>query len=318
MRALVCRGFGNGENLTLAARPKPEPGPGEVRVEVLACGANASDWEFVTGRPAYARVMRTLTRMGDVFGSDVVGVVDKLGAGVAGFKLGQRVLADTFGVFGGFADYAVAKADLWVPVPDGVSDVLAAALPQSGTIALAGIKGRVAEGAKVLINGGGGGSGPLAIQIAKMAGAQVWAVDTAAKVDVMREAGADHLIDFETEDFAKRGETFDLILDLWGTRSVRSVRRALKPGGRYMMVGGPMGRLLAIAIWGGLSSVISTRKVGILAVPQGPGLLPDLLDMVRSEMLWPVVGEVTSLDCAAEALAQMGARQIAGKLVIVP
>ncbi|SMH41699.1 NAD(P)-dependent alcohol dehydrogenase [Maritimibacter sp. HL-12] len=318
MRALVCHGYGTGENLALEQRPVPEAGQGEIRVKVLACGANASDWEFITGRPAYARIARLFMRGRNVFGSDVVGIVDKLGAGVSGFEPGQRVLADTFEIFGGFADHAVAKAGLWVPVPDGISDVDAAALPQSGAIAMDGIARRVRPGMKVLINGGGGGSGPLAIQLAKAGGAQVWAVDTAGKAGVMAEAGADHLIDFETEDFARGAERFDLVLDLWGTRPVRAVRRVLAPGGRYMLVGAPMARLLGIAVWGGLTSLVSSRKVGLLMVRQGPKHLPALLDMVKTHRLKPRVGEVATLDDAAEALKRMGARKIAGKLVIVP
>lgn len=317
MRALVCHGYGTGENLSLEARPSPEPGPGEIRVKVLACGGNASDWEFVTGSPAYARIVRLFMRGRDILGSDVVGIVDKLGEGVTGVEPGQRVLADTFGSFGGFAEYAVAKAGLWVPVPAGVSDVMAAALPQSGAIAMDGMASRARPGMKVLINGGGGGSGPLAIQLAKAAGAEVWAVDTAGKAEVMAQAGADHLIDFEAEDFARAATRFDLVLDLCGTRPVRAVRQVLVPGGRYMMVGGPMARLLAIVVWGGLTSLVSDRKVGLLTVRQGPDHLPALLEMVEAGRLTPIVGEVASLDDAAGALTRMGTRKVAGKLVIV-
>jgi len=318
MRALVCHGFGAGDNLVLEDRPTPEPGPGEIRVKVLACGANASDWEFVTGHPAYARISRLFMRGRNVFGSDVVGIVDKLGEGVTGIEPSQRVLADTFGSFGGFAEYAVAKAGLWVPVPEGISDTLAAALPQSGAIAMDGIARRVRPGMKVLVNGGGGGSGPLAIQLAKAVGAEVWAVDTAGKAEVMAEAGADHVIDFEVDDFARGAARFDLVLDLWGTRPVGAVRRVLAPGGRYMLVGGPMTRLLAVVAWGGLTSLVSSRKVGLLIVRQGPEHLPALLEMVEAGRLSPIIGEVASLDRATEALVRMGARKVAGKLVVVP
>ncbi|MCB1336813.1 MAG: NAD(P)-dependent alcohol dehydrogenase [Maritimibacter sp.] len=316
MRALVCTGYGNGENLTLASRPTPEPGAGEVRVRVLACGANASDWEFVTGTPLYGRISRWFLRK-DVFGSDVLGEVAALGPGCGRLRLGQRVLADTFGTFGGYAEHCVAKEALWVPVPDGVSDVFAAALPQSGTIALSAMKGRAGPGKRVLVNGGGGGSGPLAIQLAAAAGAEVWAVDTAAKADVMHEAGAVRVLDFEREDFAALEERFDLILDLYGTRPIARVRRRLNPGGEYLFVGGPMGRVLAAAaamLW----TRFTTRRASLLMVPQGPDALAELMEMVLDGRLRPVVGEVTSLDCARQALIDMGARRIAGKLVIVP
>lgn len=316
MRALVCSGFGKGETLSLQDRPLPEPGLGEIRVRVLACGANASDWEFVTGTPFYGRISRWFMR-GDVFGSDVLGVVDKLGPGCDRFRVGDRVLADTFGSFGGFAEQCVAKEALWVPVPDGVSDVFAAALPQSGTIALSGVGGRAGPGKRVLVNGGGGGSGPLAIQLAASAGAEVWGVDTGAKAEVMREAGATRTLDFATEDFAAGDERFDLILDLYGTRPMHRVRKVLAPGGEYLIVGGPTYRLIGAAL-AMLWSRFTDRRAGVLAVPQGPDALGDLLAMVADGRLTPVVGEVTSLDCARQALADMGARKIAGKLVITP
>lgn len=317
MRALVCTGYGAGENLALAARPMPEPGPGELRVRVEACGANASDWEFVTGRPGYARIARAFMRGRNVFGSDVVGTIDKLGPGVSGFRRGERVVADTFGSFGGFAEFCVAKAALWVPVPGGVSDIHAAALPQSGAIALTACQHGLRPGMRVLVNGGGGGSGPLAIQLAKAGGAEVWAVDTAGKAEVMLEAGADRVLDFEAEDFARHRDTFDLVLDLWGTRPMHVVRRTLTPGGRYLLVGGPLRYMLAAAL-ASLWTRFSHRRAGVLMVNQGPGALAEVAAMVAEGNLTPVVGEVTSLEGAAEALALMGARQMAGKLVIVP
>ncbi|HHC29629.1 MAG TPA: NAD(P)-dependent alcohol dehydrogenase [Rhodobacterales bacterium] len=317
MQALVCHGYGNGENLALESRPLPEPGPGELRVQVQACGANASDWEFITGHPAYARIARAFMRGRDVFGSDVVGVVDKLGEDVTGIRLGERVMADTFGSFGGFGAYCVARRDLWVPVPEGVSSIHAAALPQSGTIAFAAFGQGVAPGMRVLVNGGGGGSGPLAIQMAVAAGAEVWAVDTAEKSDVMSEAGAVRVLDFTTEDFADHHNTFDLVLDLWGTRPMRQVRRTLRPGGRYMLVGGPLPRIITAAL-SSLLGIFNRRKTGLLIVKQGPDALPALADMVAKGRLAPIVGEVCSLTVAPEALTLMGARKVAGKLVVTP
>lgn len=317
MRALVCKGFGRGENLSLEARPIPEPGAGEVRVRVFACGANASDWEFVTGSPFYGRIARWFMRGVDVFGSDVLGVVEALGPGCGRLKPGDRVLADTFGSFGGYAGYCVAKEALWVPVPEGVSDVVAAALPQSGTIALTAMKTRAGPGKRILVNGGGGGSGPLAIQLAHAAGAEVWAVDTAGKAEVMREAGAVRVLDFAREDFAELDARFDFILDLYGTRSMRRVRRVLAPGGEYAMVGGPLARVIGAAL-ASLWTSRTARKAGLLMVPQGPDALGELLEMVGDGRLAPVVGKVASLDGAKQALTDMGGRKIAGKLVIVP
>lgn len=317
MRALLCRGYGEGENLTLETMPDLVPGRGTVKVRVTACGANASDWEFVTGRPGYAKIARWMKPRRRIFGSDVVGVVTALGPGCERLAVGQRVVADTFGVFGGFADCVVAPETLWLPVPEGVSNIFAAALPQSGAIALSATKGRIRPGMKVLVNGGGGGSGPLAIQLAKAGGAEVWGVDTATKADVMLEAGADQVLDFAQEDFATLSTRFDIILDLWGTRPVRAVRRALAPGGRYLLVGGPLPRVFAM-LFADLWTRATDRRAGLLLVRQGPEALAELLTLLAEGKLRPVVGEVVALNGAREALQLMGARKVAGKLVVVP
>lgn len=317
MRVLLQKRYGDESDLFLAEVPVPAPRPGEVRVRVEACGANASDWEFVTGHPAYARTVAGLLRpKGRTLGSDVAGTIDAIGEGVTGLAPGDPVLGDLFGVFGGFADHVVAPAKLWVKRT--IDPVLAATLPQSGTIALVGVGDRVRSGMRVLINGAGGGSGPLALQMAKAAGAEVWAVDNAKKLDLLRRLGADRAIDHRVEDFATSDARFDLVLDLFGTRPARVVRRVLAPGGRYLLVGGPVPVLLDLVVVGGLLGLGSDRKAGILVVEQGPGRLAELMRLVEDGKLAPVVGEVAPLADAAAALGRMGRGEIAGKLVIVP
>lgn len=319
MRALVQHRYGNERDLTVEEVALPEPGPGELRVRVEACGANASDWEFVTGRPAYARAVAGLFQpRGRTLGSDVAGIVDAVGDGVTGFAPGDAVLGDLFGTFGGFADRVVAPATRWVKRVGGIDAVVAATLPQSGTIALTGIGDRVHGGMRVLINGAGGGSGTLALQMAKATGAEVWAVDNAVKLDVLSRLGANRVIDYRREDFTSRPERFDLVLDLFGTRSARRVRRVLAPGGRYMCVGGPVPVLLSLLTVGTVLSWGSDRKAGLLVVEQGPRRLAELMTLVAEGRLTPVVGAVAPLDGVAEALGRMGRGEIAGKLVVVP
>lgn len=310
MRALVTKGFGTGENLVLEEREAPPTGPDDLRVRVTACGANASDWEFISGHPLYGRLSRWAWKI-QVCGSDVAGVVEAIGERVTGFAPGDRVLADTFETFGGFAECCVAKADRWVKIPEGVSDVEAASLPQSGAIALDFVADVRAEHA-VLINGGGGGSGPYAIQMAKARGAEVWAVDNASKLSAMREAGADHVLDYATDDFATLPQKFDRILDLWGARAPGVVARCLTPQGRYRLVGGPMGTLIRIALRG----LVSRGRLGLLMVGQGPQAVAAMLEKVASGEVRPNVGETAPLCDAAEALSRMGRGEIAGKLVI--
>lgn len=317
-RALFCDLFKGPGSLRLGDIEEGPPGEGEVAVRVLACGANATDVESLTGHPAYSRVVAPFGGRGRVLGSDVVGIIEALGEGVAGLAPGQRVLADTFGHFGGFADRLVAPAKLWVPVPEDVSDADAAALPQSGTIAFYGMADRVEAGMEVLINGAAGGTGPLAIQMALNAGARVSVVDSAVKLPILATYGPHRMIDFRAEDFAARPERYDLILDLYATRRAGRIARVLKPDGRYGMVGGPVPTLLNILVAGGLRGLMSDRSIRVLAVPQGPERLPELLGLVADARLKPLIGEVAPLADAVDALTRMARGEIAGKLVIRP
>lgn len=308
MKAVVMRGYG-ADAFRVEDIAVPSVRRGEVRVRVMACGANASDWEFATGRPFYGRLARMFMRV-RVAGSDVAGVVDAVGEGVTGFSVGERVVADTFESFGGFAGFCVAKTDRWVRLPDDMDFTTAAALPQSGAITIEAFEGKLAPGQRVLINGGGGGAGPLAIQMAKRAGAEVWAVDNAAKQVVMHAAGADHLIDYRKTDFATLSTTFDNILDLVATRPMRTVAGCLTPTGQYRLVGGATRFIIAGAL--------PPKRTGLLMVPQGPDMTRRMVALVASGDITPHIGETAPLADAPAALNRMGAGEIAGKLVITP
>lgn len=317
MKALVQYGYGGAEVLRLEDRPVPEPGPREVRLRVLACGVNGSDWEFLRGVPYYAKLAGG-SPMGRVLGSDICGVVDAVGDAVTGLAEGQVVAAETLGSFGGFAEYAVVKAALCVPVPDGLEPVVAAALPQSAAVAVSGMGDLVQAGQEVLINGAGGAAGPLAVRLAIATGARVTAVDQTSKLEMLRGLGADRVMDFRVQDFAAEEKAYDLILDLWGTRSVATVRRRLKPSGSYLIVGGPYGRVVEFGLWGMVLSLLTRRTSKLLLAPMGVARLPEFLQMGAEGRLVPVISDVVSLDGAAEAIARMGAGDLPGKLVIVP
>src|SRR5687768_16686776 len=146
---------------------------------------------------------------------------------------------------GGFAEYVCTRGKHWALKPPDLTFEQAAAIPQAGVIALQGIRDRgVHSGQSVLINGGGGGTGMFAIQLAKSSGAEVTAVDNAGKLDFMRFLGADHVIDYTREDFTRNGRQYDLILDLIAERSALDYARALKSGGSYSAVGGSVATFL--------------------------------------------------------------------------
>ncbi len=295
----------------------PTPKPNEVLVKVRATSVNASDWEFLTGSPAYTRAWGLFKPRFTILGSDIAGQVEAVGAQVSRFKQGDEVFGDVMGSWGGFAEYVCAPAKLLMFKPASLSFEEAAALPQSAAIAVQGVRdvGKVQPGQRVLINGGGGGSGTFAVQIAKHFGARVTGVDNATKAEIMRAIGADAVIDYAREDFTRSGEQYDLILDLVASHSIRDYRRALSPRGQYLMVGGSVPHLLQILILGPLLSMTRSRKMGLLAVKPNQGL-DFAISLIEAGHIKPVINARYSLDQAAEALRHLGEGHARGKVVI--
>jgi NADPH:quinone reductase-like Zn-dependent oxidoreductase len=232
------------------------------------------------------------------------------------FRPGDEVFGDVMYQGGGaFAEYirVPEKAPL-VPKPAGLSFVDASTLPQAGLIALQGIVGRVESGDRVLINGGGGGAGALAVQLAKAAGAEVTGVDNGHKQDFMRSVGADHVLDYARTDYTRTGP-YDLILDLVCERSMFAIRRALAPGGRYSVVGGPVRSLLSALIIGRLLST-GGRSMGILMMRPNKADLVRLAEIVVKGALRTTVEKTYPLEDVPQALRHLGEGRALGKLVI--
>lgn len=317
MKAVVHHRYGGPEVLGLAAVPMPEPGRGEVRVRVLACSVNLSDWEAVTGRPAYARAGGLRRPRHPVPGSDVVGEVDALGPEAAGFSVGDRVVADVVLRRGGFAEFACLPVRDCAAVPEELSDEAAACLPQSGAIAVQGMAG-VSAGQRVLVNGAGGGSGTFALQLATAAGAHVTAVDNAGKQQWLRDLGAETVLDHRRDDFTRTGERYDRILDLVASRGPREVARALAPGGTYRAVGGDVATLVSIGLLGAAMRPLAGKRIGILAVRTSGEVTAGLTRLAVEGRLRPVIDEVVALEGVPDALARVGRGEVRGKIVVRP
>jgi NADPH:quinone reductase-like Zn-dependent oxidoreductase len=316
MRAVVYDRYGRPDVLRVEEVPPPEPGPGQVRLRVAATSVNLSDWECLRGSPAYARIGGLRRPARRTLGSDIAGVVDALGEGVTGFRLGDEVYGDNVSLMGGFAEYAVAAESALALKPAGLTFVEASTIPQAGAIALQGTAG-AAAGSRVLVNGAGGGSGSFAVQLAKRLGAHVTGVDNAAKQDFMRSLGADEVIDYRRDDFT-RAAPYDLILDLVAHRSVFAYRRALAPGGRYRCVGGSVPALLRVLTAGSLLGLISGRSLRVLGVREGPEHFEPLAALcVAGEVRIHVEGTY-GLDQVPAALARVGEGQALGKVVVTP
>lgn len=315
MRAVVYDRYGSPDVLRVEDVPTPSPSAGQVLVRVAATSVNLSDWETLRGSPLYARLGGLRSPARQTLGSDIAGWVDLVGDGVSRFRPGDEVYGDNLQLKGGFAEYAVVAESALARKPAELTFAEASAIPQAGAIALQGTDG-AAVGRRVLVNGGGGGSGSFAIQLAKRLGAHVTGVDNASKLDFMRSLGADDVIDYRREDFTRRDEPYDLILDLVAHRSAFAYRRALARGGRYRCVGGSVPALLRVLTVGWIAGRLTRRRLGVLAVKEGPAHFEPLADLCITGDVSIHVDRTFGLDEVPEALAHVGEGRARGKVVV--
>ena len=318
MKAVVYTRYGPPETLRLEDVDRPRPKDDEVLIKVRAVSVNASDWETLRGKPLYARIGGPTRPRFRTLGSDIAGRVEQTGPAVTRFRPGDEVFGDNLAQMGGFAEYVCAREKALAAKPTGMSFAEAAAIPQAGVIALQGIrsKGNVQPGQHVLINGAGGGAGSFAVQLAKLAGAEVTGVDRTGKLDFMRSLGADHVVDCTREDFTRTGDRYDLVLDVAAHRSVFDYRRALAPGGRYLYVGGSVSTLLQVLIVGPLIGRTAGKKARLLLVQPNPRDLAAVAELCQAGTIVPVIDRRFSLGEVPDALRYLGEGHAHGKLVI--
>src|SRR6476646_10944433 len=237
MKAIVNCEYGVG-NLQLRDLEKPSPNDNEVLVRVRAASVNPVDGHLIRG----AWMMRPMTGMrkpkNTRFGTDFAGIIEAVGKNVTNFKPGDEVFGAKNGAV---ADYACVNADrAIVRKPANSTFEQAGSVGVAGVTALQGLrdKGHIQARQKVLVNGASGGVGTFAVQIAKAFGAEVTGVCSTRNVEMARSIGADHVIDYNKEDFTKGDQRYDVILDIGGNRRLSQLRRALTTTGRLVIVGG--------------------------------------------------------------------------------
>lgn len=328
MKAIIQEKYGSPDSLKLVEVDKPVPGDNEALVKIHAASLNAADLETLRG-VAMVRFASPRRPMHKIPGSDIAGRVEAIGTNSNLFKPGDEVIADLSGCgFGAFAEYVSVPEDELVPKPAGMSFEDAAAYPQAAVIALQGLceapfgysqqyKRAVQPGQRVLINGAGGGMGTFAVQIAKYFGAEVTGVDSPEKLEQLSTLGADHVIDYTQQDYTKRGEGYDLILDVAAHRSVFAYSRALNPGGKFIMVGGSTLRLLQVLMLGKLISRNDDKAIGINSWKAN-----NKEDMAFLEKLFdagsvkPVIDKTFALDQIPDAFRYLEDKPHFGKIVI--
>jgi NADPH:quinone reductase-like Zn-dependent oxidoreductase len=315
VKAVVYDRYGTPDVLRVEDVPVPQPAAGQVRVKVAATSVNLSDWECLRGSPAYARIGGLRAPARRTLGSDIAGVVDDVGEGVTRFRRGDEVYGDNLALMGGFAEYALAPDSALAHKPAALTFAEASTIPQAGAIALQGTQ-VAAAGCRALVNGGGGGSGSFAIQLCKRLGAHVTGVDNAAKLNFMRSVGADDVIDYSRDDFTRTTLPYDLILDLVAHRSVFAYRRALAPGGTYRCVGGSVPTLLRVLTVGWVVGRLTGRRIGVLAVKEGPAHFEPLAELCVSGEVRIHIDRVFALADVPAALAHVGEGRALGKVVV--
>ena len=275
MKAFVFTKYGSPDVLELKEIEKPAPKADQVLIRVHAASLNDWDCAALDGTSFVNRLMFGLfSPKKQILGSDIAGRIEAVGNDVRQFRPGDEVFGDLSGDWGGFADYVCARENALALKPLSMTFEQAAAIPQAAMLALQGLRdaGRIQSGQKLLINGAGGGVGTFAIQIAKLYDAEVTAVDSQEKLDMLRSMGADHVIDYTQEDFTRSGQRYDLILDVKTNRSVFDYLRALNPNGTYVTVGGSMARLFQGLLWWPWIAMTTNKHIRILALKPNKGL----------------------------------------------
>lgn len=320
MKAITYTQYGSPDVLQLQEVEKPTPQAGEVLVRIHAASVNALDWHLLTADIFVVRFSEGLFKpKRNRLGADMAGRVEAVGSGVTLFQPGDAVYGDIepFGS-GAFAEYAAIPATALAPMPQNATFAEAAALPVAALTALQGLRdvGKIAAGQRVLINGASGGVGSFAVQIAKAFDAEVTAVCSTRNVAQARALGADHVIDYTQADFTQSGQQYDLILAANGYHSLGAYKRALAPGGVYVMAGGKTRQIFEAMLLGAWYSRGGDKKLtNVMAHASVPDLRV-LNEWIEAGKLKPVIDRCYPLHQTADALRYLGEGHARGKIVI--
>jgi NADPH:quinone reductase-like Zn-dependent oxidoreductase len=320
MRAITQDAYGvPDEVLLLGEIEKPTVGDGEVLVHVRAAAVTGTDWHLVRGLPYAARVAIGVRRPTNrVPGLELAGTVQAVGKAVTTVEVGDEV----FGwCAGAYCEYASVPESQVTAKPANLTPEQAAAVPIAGFTALQAVrdKGRIGAHDKVLITGASGCVGTYAVQLAKHYGAEVTAVCSAAKAAMVRDLGADHVLDYAAGPLTATG--FDVVLDIYGNSPLRTLKRLLKPGGTVVFVGGTGGPWFM-----GTDRWIRAMVVApFLAIKARPLVHKDRLDdlvllreLIETGKVTPVLDRTYPLAEAAAAIEDVRQGRVRGQAVVTP
>jgi len=321
MRAIVYTKYGAPDVLQVKEVEKPKPEDDELLIKVHAAEATKADCELRSFKFAVKwfwlplRIAMGLTRpRNHILGGYFSGEIEAVGKDVSKFKKGDQIFGTTKLRMGAYGEYACLPFSYTIaPKPDNITFEEAAAVPLGGLNALHFMRrANIRNGEKVLVNGAGGSIGTFGVQIAKAMGAEVTAVDSTIKEQMLRRIGADHFFDYTKEDFTKSGQTYDVIFDMVARSSYSSCVKSLAPKGRYLM-GNPR-------ISDMLRSVLTSRFTDKTAIfsfaDEKEEELLELKEMIEAGKIKPIVDKIYSIDQAAEAHRRVETEQRLGIVVI--
>jgi NADPH:quinone reductase-like Zn-dependent oxidoreductase len=314
MRAVVYDRYGPPEVLRVDEVAQPVPGENEVLVRVRASSVTRSDCGYRAADPFFSRLFTGLRApKRRIVGTELAGEVEAVGAAVSEFAVGDRV----FGLRSGSNAelVCVREAGALAHIPSGMGFEEAAALSDGTSIAQACLRrADLRAGRSILIYGASGAIGTAAVQLAKARGARVTAVCGRKDMELVRSLGADEVIDYEREDFTKRGETYDVIFDAVGKHSFRRSRRSLKPGGLYVET--DLGFMWHVPFLALLTRVIGSKRVTLPIPKYTKEDVLHVKELVEAGRYRPVIDRVYPLEDVVEATRYVETGQKTGNVVL--
>ena len=321
MKAIVYTEYGSADVLRLEEIVKPTPNDSEILIRVRAAEVTKADCELrsfsfpVKWFWLPLRLAMGITRpKRQVLGGYFSGEVEAVGKDVSKFKVGDQVFGSAGLRMGAYAEYLCLPAEYTISAkPSNMSFEEAAAVPLGGLNAFHFLRlARVQKGEKVLINGAGGSIGTFAVQIAKDMGAEVTAVDSGIKQNMLRRIGADHFFDYITEDFTKSGQRYDVIFDMVARSSYSGCVATLNPKGRYVMGNPRLWDMLRSAV----TSVFTDKKAVFAFAGETEEELLALKEMIEDGDIKSTVDRVYPMERVAEAHRRVETEQRLGSVVI--
>src|SRR5215217_6177033 len=315
MKAFRYERYGPPQSLRMVEVENPVPKADEVLVNVRAASINAADWHVLRGKPLFSRVTLGLLRpKHQILGGDIAGEVAEVGGGVTRFKPGDEIYANLLDHgFGGFAEFVSVPVEVMSLKPPSLSFEEAAAVPMAAVTALQGVghHGEIKPDKKVLINGATGGVGSFAVQIAKSYGPEVTGVTSTRNIELVRSLGADHVLDYTTNDFVQSGR-YDLILDTVGDRSVSDLRRGLVKGGKAAVTGfTSVGNLVSLSLHGG-------KDIALVQAHVTAKDLEILSELIEAGKVRPQIDRQYPFAEIPAAIAYVEQGHARGKVVVSP